>query len=565
MSFPEEFIKELKYKNNIADVVSGFVDLRQSGKYLIGICPFHIEKTASFFVYPNNDSFYCFGCSTGGDVIAFIKLIEKLDYVESVKFLAQKSNLSVPENEFSNEIYKNKCIIYEINRESAKFFHEKLKKSRVALEYLKNRNLNVNIIKKFGIGYSPNSKFELLNHLKHKDYLEKDIILANLAKKTNSGEIVDRFNNRIMFPIIDLKSSIIGFGGRRLDNNKNYAKYLNTSDTLVFKKSGNLFAFNFARKSEKDFFILTEGYMDVISLFQAGFENSVATLGTSLTQEQTKLISRNTDKVTLCYDSDSAGKSATLRAIDLLKSSGIQVKILPLVNSKDPDEFIKTFGVLRFKNLIGNSIPDIDYKLSNLKLNFNLQKPEDKIKYTLEACKILSSIKNAIELDLYSSRLSEEVNIEKSSIKIQIDKNKKSYIKNIELKRSENNLIKLKKPKLEETVLNFIVKNNIFIDLPEDIFKSDFNKKLYKALKDLILENRDLTLDNILSKKFSSDDISKITNIICNFEDNNNIEIIKEYVIKLEQENEREKIKNNKNVTKIELKRYIEKLKKLKK
>ena len=303
MAFPERFIEELKFKNDISDIVSSYVSLKKRGRNLVGLCPFHSEKTASFNVYPENGSFYCFGCGVGGDVITFIEKIENLDYVEAIKFLAQKANMSLPESDGKEEqLSKLRRRLFEVNRESALFFHNQLykKDGEKALNYLLKRGLSPQIIKHFGLGYSPENKHILIDYLKGKGFKDFELTQANLAFSSNYSKPYSRFFNRVMFPIIDLRGNVIAFGGRALSDVK--PKYLNTSDTPVFKKSSNLFALNVAKNFCQNNIILVEGYMDVIALHKAGFQNTVATLGTALTSEQAQIISRYTNEVIICYD-----------------------------------------------------------------------------------------------------------------------------------------------------------------------------------------------------------------------------------------------------------------------
>lgn len=584
MSISEEFIRELKYKNNISDVVSSYIDLKQKGKNLIGICPFHAEKTASFFIYPSNESFYCFGCGKGGDVITFIRLIEKLDYIESLKFLCQRANMNFPEDELSNDSYKQKMTVYEINRLSAKFFHNNLcgSQGKKAIEYLKKRNLSLKSIKHFGLGYSLESKFSLVNFLTGKGYSQKDIIDSNVAYKNRLGQVMDRFSNRIMFPIIDIRGNVIGFGGRSLNGNN--PKYLNTSDTVVFKKSDNIFAINFAKNSSLKNLILTEGYMDTISLHQIGFTNTIASLGTALTSGQVKLMSRYTDEVILCLDSDQAGQKAALRSIDILKQNGISSKVISIPSGKDPDEFIKYYkdeSKIRFNELIINAIPDIEYKLLNIKNKYNLSDSGDKIKYTSEALKILSNIENDIEKDIYCSKLSNEINISKDSIKSQLSKYLSKISKNKNslnvlphnlnyYNKDKNQIFSLKRIKAEETILSYIINNyditnNILSRVSENLFGINFNKKLYLTIKMLILNNKDLNLNNILSEGFDIEDAGRITKIICDYKrEYVNAQVIEECISLIENENQKIKIKDIQDINSIELKNYIVTLKKMK-
>ncbi|WP_411655389.1 DNA primase [Anaeromassilibacillus sp. SJQ-1] len=334
MPLPEAFLQELKMRSDISDVVSSYVGLRRSGRNLVGLCPFHNEKTPSFNVYPENGSFYCFGCGVGGDVITFIRRIENLDYMEAVRFLAQRAGLQVPENRVDDGMAKLRARVLEINRETARFYHAMLmsEQGRPGLAYLQDRGLTQATIRHFGLGYSPPSRYALVDYLAQKGYQPSEMIQANVAFKGRSGRAVDRFSGRVMYPIIDLRGNVIAFGGRVLTDAK--PKYLNTSDTLVFRKSDALFALNFAKNQGSQQLILAEGYMDVIALHQAGFSNAVATLGTALTTDQARLMSRYAKEVVICYDADEAGQKATARAIPMLRDAGLLVKVLNIVGGK---------------------------------------------------------------------------------------------------------------------------------------------------------------------------------------------------------------------------------------
>ena len=400
MSIPQEFIQDLKSRTDIADIISGYVNLKKSGRTYMGLCPFHGEKTPSFSVSPENGFFHCFGCGEGGDVITFIKKIENLDYVEAIKFLAQKAGLSVPEDGQSKGLGDLKKRIYEANREAARFFYKNLYSpdGREALEYLKKRRLTDKTITHFGLGYSPKSRFELLNYLKKKGFSEAELIQANLAVQYEKKRPIDRFSDRVMFPIIDLRGNVIGFGGRIMSDIK--PKYLNTAETPAFNKSKNLFALRFAKQKAQGQLILVEGYMDVIALHQAGFENTVATLGTALTQEQAAIIKRYCDEVVICYDADEAGQKATQRAINLLRPTGLNIKIVRVPDGKDPDEFIKAHGdqgPARFRLLLERSGNDVEYRFNKLHEKYSMDVPDEKIEYLTEAAKMIATLENSIE------------------------------------------------------------------------------------------------------------------------------------------------------------------------
>ncbi|MEE0839551.1 MAG: DNA primase, partial [Acutalibacteraceae bacterium] len=376
MAIPQDVIAEIKYRNDIESVISQYVVLKRRGKNLIGLCPFHNEKTPSFTLYPENGSFYCFGCGVGGDVLTFTGMIEHLDYVESIKFLADKSGITIPDNDYEdNSIQKIKQIILEINRESARFFHNCLMspEGKWALEYLMGRGLSIGTIRKFGLGCAPDNWDSLLKHLTAKGYSVSDMLQANVISKSQKGTYFDRFRNRVMFPIINLRGSVIAFSGRaRPDDVKAGGKYVNTQDTPVYKKGENLYGFNIAKNNCADRVILVEGNMDVISLHQAGFTNTVAALGTAFTVEQGKLLSRYTKELVICLDADSAGQKAVQRALETLKDSGLPTRVVVIPDGKDPDEFIKKNSPEKFKALLDRSESDIEYKLRKAGENIDI-------------------------------------------------------------------------------------------------------------------------------------------------------------------------------------------------
>ncbi len=432
MPINDDFIINLKSACNIEDIVSRYVTLKRDGRNSKGLCLFHSEKTPSMVIYHDTQSFYCFGCGVGGDIISFIMKADNLDYIEAIKYLCSYARIDFPENFDSFDDTSNiKKTIYEINRESAYYFHKNLKLpvSYIARKYLHDRNIGDNIIIRYGIGYATGDWDGLIKYLKQKGYSINDILKSALISKSKSGKFYDTFRNRIIFPIIDLRGNVIGFGGRVLDDTK--PKYLNSADTMVFKKSKNLFSMNFAKNDNSDKIIIVEGYMDVISVYQAGFHNVVATLGTALTSDQARLISRYTKKeVIIAYDSDDAGKKATNRAFNLLREVGIKVKVLSLENAKDPDEYIRKFGAKRFDKLINNSNDIIDYELVNIKSKYDISNSEDKILYIKECVNLFSKTKRFDKLINNSNDIIdyELVNI-KSKYDISNSEDKILYIK----------------------------------------------------------------------------------------------------------------------------------------
>ena len=430
MAFPEGFLQELKMRNDITEVVSPYVNLKRRGRNMVGLCPIKKKKTPSFNIYTENGSFYCFGCGVGGDVISFIMKIENLDYVDAVKFLAQRAGMELPENSYDDSMSKLRKRIYEANREAARFYYKTLYQplGKEGLDYLHGRMLSDRTIRHFGLGFADDDWSSLTTHLKSLGFSENELVSANLAVQRRSGNgVYDRFTNRVMFPIIDLRGNVIAFGGRIMTDQK--PKYLNTSDTPVFKKSENLFSLNNAKNAGSRTLMLCEGYMDVIAVTQAGFKNAVATLGTALTTEQAMLIKRYADEVIICYDADEAGQKATARAIPILRNAGLLVRVLTIPNGKDPDEFIKSQGAdgpEAFKAIIDRSGNDVDYRLQKLKADFNLDVSDGKVGYLEAASRIIASIQSPIEQDVYASKLCKEFQIDKNAFKAQLQKLNKS-------------------------------------------------------------------------------------------------------------------------------------------
>ncbi|MBQ3531865.1 MAG: DNA primase [Oscillospiraceae bacterium] len=418
---PQSFIEELKMNCDIESVVSSYVQLRKRGRISTGLCPFHSEKTGSFTVYPESQSFYCFGCGAGGDVIGFIRRIENLEYVEAIKFLAQRAGMNVPEDAAEDKTAVLKTKILEMNREAARFYFSELTKpsGKAALDYLLGRGLEPKTIKHFGLGYAPNDWTRLTDLLASKGYRYEDMVAAQLSRKSEkSGRYYDVFRDRVMFPIIDLRGNVIGFGGRKMSGDG--PKYYNSPDTPVFKKTKNLFALNFAKKQKLERLILCEGYMDVIAMHQAGFTEAVASLGTSLTSDQCRLASSYVEEAVLAYDSDEAGQKATKRAIGLLDEVGIRSKVLTIQGAKDPDEFIKKFGGARFKKLIEQSAGSVEYELSKIGAKYDTETPEGKISALKDAVGLLADMKNPLEREVWAAKLARDYGTTKEGILTQV-------------------------------------------------------------------------------------------------------------------------------------------------
>lgn len=536
MPFPDSFLQELKLRSDITEIASSYVNLKRHGRNMVGLCPFHGEKTPSFNIYTESGSFYCFGCGAGGDVISFIMKIENLDYVEAVKFLAQRAGMEMPENTYDDSLSKLRMRIYEANREAARFFHATLlsQRGQSGLNYLRGRALSDRTIRHFGLGFADDDWNSLCNHLKNKGFSEYEIYSANLAfKRKNGNGIYDRFVNRVMFPIIDLRGNVIAFGGRIMTDEK--PKYLNTSDTPVFKKSENLFSLNNAKSSGTRTLILCEGYMDVIALNQAGFTNAVATLGTALTNEQAVLMKRYADEVIICYDADGAGQKATARAIDILRNAGLPIKILTVPSGKDPDEFIRSKGEngpAAFKLLIEKCGNDIEYRLMKLKENYNLNTTDGKVAFLNEAVKIVATIESPIERDVFASKLCAELEIDKNAFLEQISKvkrrdrreNIKKETRQIQAELNGQsdkiNREHCKKPRsssAEEALLVYLINNPDYANsISERVTPDKFSNSLIKRYYEYVLSKIKSGYEPLtsVSSDFNSDEVSYLYKLI---------------------------------------------------
>lgn len=536
MPFPDSFLQELKLRNDITEIASSYVNLKRHGRNMVGLCPFHGEKTPSFNIYTENGSFYCFGCGAGGDVITFIMKIENLDYVEAVKFLAQRAGMEMPENTYDDSMSKLRMRIYEANREAARFFHATLlsQRGQSGLNYLRGRALSDRTIRHFGLGFADDDWNSLCNHLKNKGFSEYEIYSANLAfRRKNGNGIYDRFVNRVMFPIIDLRGNVIAFGGRIMTDEK--PKYLNTSDTPVFKKSENLFSLNNAKSSGTRTLILCEGYMDVIALNQAGFTNAVATLGTALTNEQAVLMKRYADEVIICYDADGAGQKATARAIQILRNAGLPIKILTVPSGKDPDEFIRSKGEngpAAFKLLIDKCGNDVEYRLMKLRENYNLTTTDGKVAFLNDAVKIVASIESPIERDVFASKLCAELEIDKNAFNDQIAKikrrgrreNIKKETRQIQYElNGQNDKINkehYKKPRsssAEEALLVYLINNPDYANsISERVTPDKFSNSLIKRYYEYVLNKIKSGYEPLTSvaSDFNSDEVSYLYKLI---------------------------------------------------
>ncbi len=427
MFYPEELIEEVRLRNDINDVVSQYVKLERKGRRYFGLCPFHNEKSPSFTVEPAKQFFYCFGCNKGGSVIQFIMNIEHLDFLEALKYLAERAGITLPEPEDAGEREKAKKRkeILELNKDAARFFYSFLagKDGNEAQGYLKRRGLTEKTIRQFGLGLSPSGWSELSNHFLSKGVSRELLLTSGLSVKSKSGDLIDRFHGRVMFPIFDIRGNIIGFGGRIMDQSQ--PKYMNSPDSPVYNKSRELYGLNYARQSSSKKLLIVEGYMDVISLHQAGIDYAVASLGTALTQMQAWILKKYADEVIISYDADSAGQAATLRGLEILEEAGCQVKVLVMPEGKDPDEYVRNNGPEKFKSLVDRAISLLDYKIRAQKGMNNLDTVEDKLKLLNSVADILAAHENSIERELYAKSYAEQYGISLDSLQSEVTKRMK--------------------------------------------------------------------------------------------------------------------------------------------
>lgn len=542
----QDFIDEVIAKNDIVDVVSGYVSLKRVGNRFQALCPLHNDrKTPSFSVSPDKQLFHCFGCGAGGTVIHFIMAKENLDFMEAVKFLADRAGLSVPDYRSSAqqakaaEIHNKKKRMYEMNAEAGRFFYKNLVSPEYsyALEYFKKRNLKASTIKSFGLGYAPDSWSALIDYMKKKGYKEAELAEAGLAVKRENGTFFDKFRDRVMFPIIDLRGNVIGFGGRIINDKENAPKYLNSPETLVFKKKENLFAMNRAKNTTEGQILLMEGYMDVISLHQNGFGNAVASLGTAFTPQQAELVKRYVDKAVLCYDADEAGQKATDRAGEILREAGIKGKVLVVSGGKDPDEYINAKGADMFRHLIESSVSYTEYKMDKIELQYNLEDTVEKIEFIEKIAKFLSNIKSSVEREIYIKKAAQKTGISAESISAQIDvenrKNKKrSAAKEIREEKREfeqrtggrGDLDKMRLYNAEKLMLNLICEKEVFEAVRSSLSPGDFTEGLHRELAEIIfaLQQKGERINPAaVISHFSGADIGRVSEILS---DNKNVD-----------------------------------------
>ncbi len=533
MPLPDAFLQELKARSDLAEIASAYVNLKRSGKNLVGLCPFHSEKTPSFNIYPDNGSFYCFGCGAGGDVITFVRRIENLDYMEAIRFLAQRAGMTVPENRADDGMSKLRARILALNRETARFYYAVLKSQagEPGRAYFAKRALRPETVRHFGLGFSPPGRFALVDFLERKGFSQQEMVLANVAFKSRSGRAVDRFYGRVMFPIIDLRGNVVAFGGRTLGDDK--PKYLNTSETPVFSKGDMLFALNFAKNGNRGRLVLCEGYMDVISMHQAGFTDAVATLGTALTPSQARLMSRYAKEVVVSYDADEAGQKAAARAIPILRQAGLLVRVLTIEGGKDPDEYIKAYGPVRFRQMLDACGNDVEYRLKKAKSGCNLQTAEGRVAYLRGAVQVLASLDNPVEREVYTGKVAGETGVETSTLLGQVE----SDGRKLEQTRRKRELRAVRRQAAgledgvnperrqflraagaEEALLAYLMKNpddagRIFESLPPEKFVTEFNRRVYERIVGRIKEGKSVGISDF-SHDFSMEELSSVAGLL---------------------------------------------------
>ncbi len=558
--YSEEIIDEVRQTNDIVDIISQYVRLKRSGRNYFGLCPFHNEKSPSFSVSPDKQIFHCFGCGVGGNVFTFLSKIEGINFIEAVQELAQRSNIQLPSLDdnldSSKEILKSK--VYKVNEFAAKFYHENLYKpeAKIAQEYVKKRMLSNETLKSFQIGFS--GKFdELYKELVKQGFQEREILESGLVNKNENGKYIDRYRNRLMFPICDVRGRVIAFGGRVLDDSK--PKYINSPENVVYSKGRHLFGLNVAKKGNiKKRLLIVEGYMDVISLHQRGISNVVAPLGTALTQQQGYLLRNNSEQIVLSFDSDEAGQAAKVRAMEILQNMGCDIRVLQMEGAKDPDEYIIKFGKARFDNLVEKAISVVEFKVKLLRQSLNLESTNDKIKFLNEIAKLISKIENNMEREVYIEKIAKNYEISKEAIYAEVNKltytnNKSSKIlekaKPVVVHQKQQTEVSETITKRENTILYILLMGdlNIFQIIkqnikPEDL-KNEINGKIAKKLYDEF-EKGNSNINSIIDN-LEEVEQNQITAIMAeDYEiDNDNIEKAIDDII---QSYEREKLNDRK-------------------
>ncbi len=550
--YSDEIIDDVRQSNDIVDVISQYVRLKRSGRNYFGLCPFHNEKSPSFSVSPEKQIFHCFGCGVGGNVFTFLTKIEGINFVEAVQLLAERANIQLPtlENNVDSAKEALKAKVYKVNEFTAKYYHENLYRpeSKMAQEYIKKRKLSNETLKAFQIGFS--GKFdELYRELKKQGFEDREILESGLVNKNERGQYIDRYRNRLMFPICDARGRVIAFGGRVLDDSK--PKYINSPENIVYSKGRHLYGLNVAKKYDiKKRLLIVEGYMDVVSLHQRDIHNVVASLGTALTQQQGYLLRNNTEQIILSYDSDEAGQTAKVRAMEILQNMGCDIRVLQMEGAKDPDEYVIKYGNARFQNLVDKAISVIEFKVKILRQSLNLESTNDKIKFLNEIAKLISKIDNSMEREVYIEKIAKEYDVSKEAIYAEVNKltykeskdekvlgKPKPVVRHIEKKEMDN--VSEATKRRENTVLAILLSGdrNIYEIIKQNItiedFKYEIDKKIAQkvyeefengnsninSIIDDLLEEEQNHITMIMAEDYGIDDVEKaIDDIIQSYE-----------------------------------------------
>ena len=534
MAFPPAFLDELAARNPIEDVVGQYVSLKRSGGNLFGLCPFHGEKTASFSVAPDKGIYYCFGCHKGGNAVNFMMEIEGLSYPDAVRSLAKRVGMEVPDDEQYQSKYRQQERLWALHKEAARFFHGKLTapEGAAALQYALDRGMSKSTIINFGIGYAPDSWTNLVDHLRKKGYTDQELRDSGLVTVSRkNGNLFDRFRDRLMFPIIDVRGNVIGFGGRIMKKDDNAAKYLNSPETLIFNKRKNLFGLNVAKKTKLPYMILVEGYMDAIALHQYGFDSAVASLGTSLTEEHAVLLSRYTENVVLIYDGDEAGQRAAQRAIPMLEKAGLSIKVMQLKDAKDPDEYLKRFGADKFRILLNESSNRVEYQLNAIRRKYDLKVDEQRVKFIAEAAEFVSTLSNAVQREIYGTRAAEAAGISFDAMKIEVNKAYKRRIAREKKKQERIDLApaaslqpksrsirydNMKSAMAEETVIAMVLKAPAMLDQAKNLKPAQFSSELLGRVYGQLVRRHEEALEVSLSglEDFTAEEMSHIAGLV---------------------------------------------------
>ena len=574
--YSDEIIDEVRQTNDIVDIISQYVRLKRSGRNFFGLCPFHNEKSPSFSVSPDKQIFHCFGCGAGGNVFTFLTKIEGINFVEAVQMLAERSNIQLPTLENSGDSAREllKSKVYKVNEFAAEYYHQNLYKpeSKVAQEYIKKRKLSNETLKSFKIGFS--GKFdELYKELKKHGFEEKEILESGLVNRNDRGQYIDRYRNRVMFPICDVRGRVIAFGGRVLDDSK--PKYINSPENVVYSKGRNLFGLNVAKKGDTKKILIVEGYMDVISLHQRGITNVVAPLGTALTQQQGWLLRKSSEQIILSFDSDEAGLTAKVRALDILQDMGCDLRILQIDGAKDPDEYIVKYGNARFNNLVEKALSIIEFKVKVLKQNLNLESTNDKIKFLNEIAKLISKVDNTIEREVYIEKIAKEYDISKEAIYAEVNKLTYSSLKSEKIlektkpviahKKQEDTQVSETIKRRENTVIAIllmgdlnifeIIRQNISIDDFKDSINKEIAKKLYEEFQkgnsninsiiDMLKEEEQSHITEIMADDYEIDDVEKAIDDIMQSYEKQKLNDRKFEILELLEKNSDEEAKQN--------------------